>query len=486
MAEQTPPDSSDTTAPEAFDTRGLPMVSPPDPAALAEERAWLAENDAKPRLGRWAGYLRKGGPGYLQSALTLGGGSASASLFAGAAFGYQLLWVAPTAMLIGMVMMMAIAHQTLSTGMRPFEAMRTYAGVKFAYGWAIGAMLASIIWHFSQYALASVLVTEIAATADFSMSKGVGGGIVLAWALVTSQLFASGSKGMAWFDRLLKILVWLIVLCFAFTVARTGVDWGALAKGIIPFRVPDDAVDATGATTSAMETIVAGLGAAVAINMVFLYPYTLLARGWGRDHRRLARFDLFGGMFVPYILATGLMIIATANTIYGTDQFVGKGFSPVQAAKVLSSTLGEGFGTAIFLFGLLGMVMTTITMHMVSAAFAISEMAGLKFGSRGYRLALLVPTPGYLGAFFWSDMAFYIAIPTAMLTTALLPIAYIGFIKLQRSREYLGDDMPTGQRGKGVLAAMVLGTLVMLVFVVMVLGPKLLQWFSDMTGSAAS
>lgn len=485
MAEQAPPDSSGAAAPDDFDTRGLPMVSPPDPQALAAERAWLEANDHKPRLARWGGYLRKGGPGYLQSALTLGGGSASASLFAGAAFGYQLLWVAPTAMLIGMVMMMAIAHQTLSTGLRPFDAMRRFAGTPFAYGWAIGAMLASVIWHFSQYALASVLVTEIAATAELTISAGVGGALVLIWAIASSQMFASGSKGMIWFDRLLKFLVWLIVGCFAYTVAKTGVDWGAVAKGIIPFRIPDDAVDATGATTSAMDTIVAGLGAAVAINMVFLYPYTLLARGWGRSHRGLARFDLFAGMFLPYILATGLMIIATANTIHGTDAFVGQGFSPIQAAQILSASLGEGLGKAIFLFGLLGMVMTTITMHMVSAAFAISEMAGLKFGSRGYRLALLLPTPGYLGAFFWSDMAFYIAIPTAIITTALLPIAYIGFIKLQRSKAYLGKDLPSGARGNAVLGAMVLGTIVMLVFIVMVLVPKLMNWFTSLSAPAS-
>ena len=171
-------------------TRGLGLV---DHVAhvLAPLDAHCALDLASPRLARWAGYLRKGGPGYLQSALTLGGGSASASLFAGAAFGYQLLWVAPTAMLIGMVMMMAIAHQTLSTGMRPFEAMRSYAGVKFAYGWAIGAMLASIIWHFSQYALASVLVTEIASQADITMSKGIGGGIVLAWARALGEFGAT-------------------------------------------------------------------------------------------------------------------------------------------------------------------------------------------------------------------------------------------------------------------------------------------------------
>ena len=159
------------------------MVSPPDPAALVKERAWLAVNDAKPRAGRWLGYLSKGGPGYLQSALTLGGGSASASLVAGAVFGYQLLWVAPMGMLIGMIMMMAIAHQTLSTGMRPFEAMRVHAGAFFAYGWAIGAMLASVIWHFSQYALASSLVQEISILGGSEIGRGWGGGLVLIWAV---------------------------------------------------------------------------------------------------------------------------------------------------------------------------------------------------------------------------------------------------------------------------------------------------------------
>lgn len=449
------------------------MVSPPDPEALAAERAWLAENDAKPIAGRWFGYLRKGGPGYLQSALTLGGGSASASLFAGAAFGYQLLWVAPTAMLIGMVMMMAIAHQTLSTGMRPFEAMRIHAGGFFAYGWAIGAMLASVIWHFSQYALASALVSELAAQGGAELSRGLGGGLVLVWAVVSAQLFASGSKGMAWFDRLLKILVWTIVGCFAYTVAKTGVDWGAVGSGLIPFRVPDDVATADGGSISGLQTVMAGLGAAVVINMIFLYPYTLLARGWGREHRGLARFDLFAGMLIPYTLATGLMVIATANTIHEAGLFTGQKISPVEAAQVLSSSLGKGFGTAIFLLGLLGMVMTTITMHMVSAAFAISEIFGLKFGSRGYRLALLVPTPGYLGAFFWSDIAVWVAIPTSIATAVLLPIAYFGFIKLQRSPAYLGDDQMTGKTGRAMLGAMVFGTTVVVVFLVWTLISKL-------------
>ena len=89
-----------------------------------------------PPVARTLGYLRLMGPGYLQSAMTLGGGTAAASLFAGAAFGYSLLWVAPVAMLLGVVMLSAISYQTLSTGVRPYEAMRRYAGEPFFFAHA--------------------------------------------------------------------------------------------------------------------------------------------------------------------------------------------------------------------------------------------------------------------------------------------------------------------------------------------------------------
>ena len=96
----------------------LPMVQPPDPEVLAAEKKWLVSlEDASP-LTRWSFFLKRGGPGYLQSALTLGGGTAAATLMAGGAFGYSLLWVAPVSMLLGLAVLSAVAHQTLSTGKR--------------------------------------------------------------------------------------------------------------------------------------------------------------------------------------------------------------------------------------------------------------------------------------------------------------------------------------------------------------------------------
>ena len=133
--------------------------------------------EARPWLPRTLGYLRLMGPGYMQSAMTLGGGTAFAAIFAGAAFGYQLLWVAPLAMLLGIIVLAAVAHQTLSTDANPFAAMRQHAGPVFAYGWAIGGIVSSIIWQFAQYALASSMLVAIAA-----QRTAMAGAVVASWA----------------------------------------------------------------------------------------------------------------------------------------------------------------------------------------------------------------------------------------------------------------------------------------------------------------
>lgn len=446
--------------PSRVDSRGLPMAKPPDPQALAAERAWLADLAQKPRALRWWTFLRHGGPGYLQSALTLGGGTASACLIAGAAFGYDLLWVAPLGILTGAVVMLAVGYQTLSTGMRPITAMRVHAGPFYAWCWAIGCLLASMIWHFPQYSLGSALMVDLGKVFGAEVSRPAMGALIFVWAIVSAQLFASGSRAMKVFDRLLTIFVWLIVACFAVVVIATGIqDWGAIWRGFFAFRVPPPSHGVTG-----FEVALAGVAAAVVVNMVFLYPYTLLARGWGREHRSLARFDLVMGLVVPYMLVTSLIVIATANTLHAQGLFHGKGLGPVEAANVLASVLGSQVGRVMFDLGVLGMVLTTITMHMVCAAFACSELFGWEFGSRRYRLALLLPTPGVLGCVWWQELSVYVAVPTSILVAFFLPVTYLGFLKLQRSKAYLGADLPRGRIGAIWYAAMLAATLIIVGF----------------------
>src|SRR5690606_30482065 len=103
-------------------------------SAMEREKAYLREVQNRPLLGRLAGYIVLSGPGWLQSALTLGGGSLTGALYLGVLAGVGMLWLQPVAMILGIIMLSAIGYVTLSTGERPFRAIIRH--VNPALGWA--------------------------------------------------------------------------------------------------------------------------------------------------------------------------------------------------------------------------------------------------------------------------------------------------------------------------------------------------------------
>lgn len=427
---------------------GLRMAAPPDPVQLAAERAKLTELAAQPPLRRFAGYLGFVGPGYLQSAMTLGSGTAASCLFAGAVFGYQLLWVAPLGMLLGVLVMGVISHQTLSTGQRPLPAMATHAGRWLAFAWAAAAALASIIWHFPQYNLAASALSDAAEAVDLGgVPPGIASGFVLVWAIVLSLLYGKSPALVKLYERVLKYIVWGIVLSLLWVVIHTPTDWGAVARGFVP-SLPEARGNITG-----VELVVSGIAAAVGINMVLLYPYSLLARGWGKEHRGLAKFDLFAGMFVPYTLASSLLVIAAANTLHQTGADITPKAGVKDLAVVLGSVIGPVAGRLLFDLGMVAMALSTITLHMLVCGFVAMEWFGLPFGSVRQRLFTLLPIPGALAPFFWGDYAVYLAVPTTIVCGAMLPIAYLGFLLLERAPGYLGAERRRGPWSSLVLVA---------------------------------
>ncbi len=439
MSEEKSPGS----APQASELRrGLPMVAKWDPEALAREKAKLAELDKQPLLKRWRGYLGKTGPGWMQSALTLGAGSATSSLFAGALLGYALVWVQPLGMLAGIVMFAAIAYQTLSTGMRPFEAMKRYVHPAVAWAWVLGSLAATIIWHFPQYACGGSVCADMADLAGWHNAPAWPFGLaILAVSIWVTWLYGGGSRGVKLYERVLKWMVWIIIVAFLLVIVKTGVRWGALWKGLtgFPGNIPRDG--------QGVEVMIGGLSACVGINMTFLFPYTLLAKGWGKEHRGLSRFDLFTGMWFPFTLATGFLVLAAANTLYNNYALnVDKGVSVLGAAHIFSDTMGLTVGRLVFGIGILGMVLSSVTLHMVVSAFMVCEALKIEPTGWRYRLASLLPIPGVLGTVYWGEMRLYLGVPTSAICGFLLPIAYIGFFILHNRRAYMGEAKPRGAR----------------------------------------
>lgn len=449
--------------------RGLPGGAAADPQAIEKEEQYLRALDGQGLVPRLRGYFTLSGPGWLQSAFTLGGGSAVASLYLGAHYGYELLWVQPLAMIVGIVMLGAASHQTLSTGVRPFHAMARFVHPGLAWAWAIATLVATFVFHLPQYSLAAGVVEDMtvlstgwepggAARTVFLLAVGL---VVLVLCTFITWNYGRGLRGIRAYERTLKVFVWLIILAFGVVVLRSAldgkIDWGALFKGCLPLSIPTDQAGVT--------KVMGAFGAAVGINMTFLFGYSLLARGWGRAHRGLARYDLVLGMLLPYTLVTSLIVIAAGSTIHGTE-FAADQIAPQNAGVLIgASGVGEVAGRFVFGFGVLGMALSTITLQMIVAGFALCEMFGIEPEGWRYRLACLLPAPAFIGVILWKHMGTWVALPAFTIGLVMLPIAYIGWFLLQNSSRFLGDARPRGRAALVWNGAMILALAVTLVSV---------------------
>jgi manganese transport protein len=429
--------------------RGLPMIAARDPEGLERERHILAEINARPYFWqRWRGYWRLSGPGWVQSALTLGAGSAGSAIFAGAVFGYKLLWVQPVAMLLGVVMFAAIGHQLILTQARPYDVFWKMLNPGLALFWGFNVLLASIVWQFPQYSLGTAVLKDMFAVFGVSVPKAVIAVLLLVAGTAICWGYGRGShKAIRGFERVLKYLLLVMVVSFLLVVIKTGVNFGEMWRGFFGFYIPRD--------RNGLTILLGQLGAAVGVNMTFLYPYSLLARGWGRAHRRLKNFDLATSMFFPFVLATSFVIIACANTLNARGIQVQ---GALDAAHALEPLVGLTFGRLIFSLGIFSMCFTTLVIEMVICGFVLSEMFHFECRGWAYRASTMAANIGIIGAFYKTPL--WLPVLTSSFNLIMMPVAYIGFFILQNKKSYLGDDVNRGIKGWVWNALLLLAVLV--------------------------
>ena len=128
--------------------------------SIEHEKNYLVKAEASGLSSRLLAYTKLSGPGWLQSAITLGGGSLASSLFLGVLAGYSLLWLQPMAIILGIIMLSAISHVTLSTGQSPFTSINNEINPVLGWGWAVATIMANIVWCLPQFSLGTAAVTQ--------------------------------------------------------------------------------------------------------------------------------------------------------------------------------------------------------------------------------------------------------------------------------------------------------------------------------------
>ncbi len=432
--------------------KGFPLVKERDAGALETERAYLREVDDRPSLiGRWRGYWKLTGPGWLQSAITLGAGTAGSTILAGAAFGYKLLWVNPLAMFLGIVVFAAIGRQTLLTHARPYDVFRKRLHPALALFWGLAVFVSSIVWQFPQYSLSTEVMKDILSVAGLSVPRLPIVLVLLAASTTVCWSYGRGSRrALRTFERILKYMLFFMVGAFFLVVVKTGIDFKALLGGLFRFHIPG--------SKEGVTLVLGQLGAAVGVNMTFLFPYTLLARGWGREHLRLKNFDLGVSMFLPFILATSFVTIACANTLYARGIQVR---GAVDAAHSLEPLIGLTLSRIVFSLGILSMCFTTMVLEMLICGLVLSEILGFELHGRGYKASTMVANIGVLGAF--ASLPFWVPVVTSSLNLIMIPAAYLGFFLLHNMKNYLGEDVVRGPKAALWNALLILAILVVAV-----------------------
>jgi len=312
---------------------------------IEKDRQLILDSQKKGKGALFKTYVKLSGPGWLQSGITLGGGSLSSSLYLGVLVGFSFMWLQPLAMILGIIMMSAIAYVTLSSGERPLHAINRHVSPVLGWGWLIASMMANLVWSLPQFALGTVALRQNllpgllgpASMAEIP-SKMIAGAIFLAICLTFTMTYGAGGKGTKIFEILIKTIVSMIVLCFLGVVIKLSIEgkiiWGEILSGMVPdlslFVKPTDyimphierVVEGFRPFWTNMivgqqrDVMISAAATAVGINMTFLLPYSMLRKGWDKYFRGLAIFDLSTGLFIPFIIATGCVVIASSSQFH--------------------------------------------------------------------------------------------------------------------------------------------------------------------------
>ncbi|UCF14637.1 MAG: divalent metal cation transporter [Phycisphaerales bacterium] len=494
-------------------------------------------------------FLRLSGPGWLQSGITVGGVSFSSSLYLGVLVGFSMMWLQPLAMILGIIMLGAIAYVTLSIRERPLKAINDHVSPVLGWSWLLASMAANLVWSMPQYvlgtrALQQNLSPNVLGAIPDPWGRIICVGFILAICITATMFYSAGGRGVKIYEIIIKSIVSMIVLSFMGVVIKLSIEgvinWGQIFSGLIPrLRMLWEPAAKVKSYIEAVspqfqqywtqlvvgqqrDVMIAATAAAVGINMTFLLPYSMLRKGWDKDFRGLAIFDLSTGLFIPFILATGFVIIASASRFHTTpapgfvpdepggavtvepaENLVGPykallkqrlqaeigadataGLSEqelerrtnalpyadkkmaamlvkrdnLNLAAALEPLTGSFLAQFVFGLGVMGMGISAATMLMTINGLCLCELLNRPLKGWTQRIGSLIVVPPALSAIFWKQPAPWLAMPTSVFCIILLPIAYLAFLLLMNQKSMLGEHMPQG--GKRVLwnALMVIAT----------------------------
>ena len=399
---------------------------------LDAEVAYLESLKGKPFFSRLWGYMKLGGPGFIGAGFTIGAGSIVSAMLSGVMYGYKTMWVTWFSMFVGLFMIAAVLRIGTKAGQLVKQQNKHHhflvGSIMVGLG---GVALPSAIWTWGQFSLAGNLLENLTPHLGFNFPREYNW--VVIWGISTWMTLMYGkknSKGTMIVENFMKCAIGLMVLGFAFSAVKVGINWGEFFKGnLIPW-VP--------AGGDGLDLVLAAGAASCGVVDWFLFHYTGLSRGWGEKHEPLGRVDMICGLGLPFIIVAWLVTIVFAQTLGAAGAPVPE--DTMQLAPAFTPLLGSEFGAIFFYLAFLAVPITSIVGLNIVCAMGFFEAFGWKpdVDSWRWKICALIPSLGFLAV--WTDRPLWLVIFVTAFISLTNNFAAWSIFLLANDKEVLGKN----------------------------------------------
>lgn len=322
----------------------------------------MSEQSASSEAERRPPWWRSLGPALITACVVFGPGSLVISSNVGANYGYELLWIfVVTGVLMGTYLTMA-ARIGVVGGATPCTLVAQRLGRVFAAVVGINLCLVCTTFQFSNNLAVAAGTGALAPKIDPNWVLLGLNGLIIVFLFSAKRIYHV-------LERVMKVMVGVILLCFVVNLILAGPSLSGIFKGLIPslpegvsLKLPKDAKDP-------MLLIISLLGTTFSVAAAFYQGNLVREKGWTvRDYTRGIGDSIAG---VCVITGVSAVIMITAATV-----IPGKTATDIgELAKTLQPLLGTT-AHIIFCVGLLAVAMNPFLINAMIGGGMLADGIG--------------------------------------------------------------------------------------------------------------
>lgn len=377
----------------------------------------------------WRRFLAFLGPGYLVAVGYMDPGNWATSLAGGAAFGYQLLFVALLSNFMAILLQSLCARLAIASGRDLAQACRD----------AYPRWVSFPLWLFAEAAIIATDLAEVIGTAIglyllFGLPIEIGVFITAGDVFLILWL---QNRGFRYVEAFVITLLGVIAAAFAVQIALADPDWAGVWQGFAP--------SSEIVTNPAMLYIALGIiGATVMPHNLYLHSGIVQTRAYGEDlgsrrqALRLATWDSTLALMLALAINASILILAAATFhANGVSEIVEIDQAHALLAPLLGSTLAPIlFGVALLACGLNATVTATMSGQIVMEGFIAFRLSPVlrRLITRGIAIV-----PAVAVILLWgSEETGQLLILSQVVLSFQLPFAIVPLVMFTASRAKMG------------------------------------------------